>query len=336
MTTTTETKAPHVPAADAKPKPDALAVVDHGVGFDSASGFALLQRGASLLSASSLVPKDYQGNLPNCVIALNMASRMGADPLMVMQNLYVVHGRPGWSAQFLIATFNQNGRFSAIRYEWKGEPGDDAWGCRALAIEKETGEKLAGSWITWKLVKAEKWNERNGSKWLTMPEQMFMYRSAAWFIRAYAPEIAMGLRTAEEHEDDIIDVTPSEPRVVVAQPDTLGGPKVADVVAGAATGEDVKDEATSNEPRVETTSEPLRATVAATSPPAEEGVIKMRLDEIKREAEARTVKPAILEMLYRKHLGTIIISEFPSTTDTWAKLGKVLQEVRSIQAPGRK
>ena len=241
MTTATETKPPEAPVADAKPKPDALAVVDHGVGFDSASGFALLQRGASLLSASSLVPKDYQGNLPNCVIALNMASRMGADPLMVMQNLYVVHGRPGWSAQFLIATFNQNGRFSAIRYEWKGEPGDDAWGCRALAIEKETGEKLAGSWITWKLVKAEKWNERNGSKWLTMPEQMFMYRSAAWFIRAYAPEIAMGLRTAEEHEDDIIDVTPSEPRVVVAQPDTLGGPKVADVVAGAATGEDVKD-----------------------------------------------------------------------------------------------
>ena len=37
------------------------------------------------------------------LIAQNMARRMGADLLMVMQNLYVVHGRPGWSAQFLIA-----------------------------------------------------------------------------------------------------------------------------------------------------------------------------------------------------------------------------------------
>ena len=179
-------------------------------GFSSLKSFELAQRAAALLAKSSLVPKEYQNNLPNCVIALNMASRMGADPLMVMQNLYIVHGRPGWSSQFLISTFNTSGRFSALRYEWVGEEGKDSWGCRAWAIEKATEEKLTGSTVTIDLAKKEGWYQKNGSKWQTMPQQMLMYRAASWFIRAYAPELAMGMHTEEE----IIDVTPDEYRVV--------------------------------------------------------------------------------------------------------------------------
>ena len=64
----------------------------------------LMQTQAKLLANSSLVTKEYQNNLANCVIALNMANRMNADPLMVMQNLYIVHGKPSWSSQFLIST----------------------------------------------------------------------------------------------------------------------------------------------------------------------------------------------------------------------------------------
>ena len=98
-------------------KQDNQQVTDIVPGFSSQQGFELAQRAAKLLAQSSLVPKEYQGNLPNCVIALNMAARMNADPLMVMQNLYIVHGKPGWSSQFLISTFNTSGRFSALRYE---------------------------------------------------------------------------------------------------------------------------------------------------------------------------------------------------------------------------
>lgn len=181
--------------------------------FGSKEGFELALRGAKLLSQSSLVPKEYQGNIPNCVIALNMANRMQADALMVMQNLYVVHGRPGWSSQFLISTFNNSGRFSALRYEWVGEEGKDSWGCRAWAIERATGEKLTGSTVTIKLAKDEGWYGKSGSKWKTMPQQMLMYRAASWFVRAYAPEIGMGMYTADEIADTI-DITPDSYKVV--------------------------------------------------------------------------------------------------------------------------
>jgi hypothetical protein len=118
-----------------------------------------------------------------------------------MQNLYVVHGRPGWSAKFLVATFNQCGRFSAVRYEWAGERGKDDWGCRAWATEKATGEKIEGPLITIALAKSEGWYGKSGSKWQTIPELMLMYRAAAWMINTHAPEISMGLNTAEEMHD---------------------------------------------------------------------------------------------------------------------------------------
>ena len=178
-------------------------------GFDTVGGFDLIQRTAKLFAASNIVPQQFQGNLPNCVIAVDMALRMGANPLMVCQNLYIVHGRPAWSAQFLIATLNQCGRFTSIRYEFQGEEGKDEWGCRAVATELATGEKLAGPLITIGLAKKEGWYGKNGSKWQSMPELMLRYRAASWFVRAYAPEIAMGLKTAEEVQDTY-DLEPAE------------------------------------------------------------------------------------------------------------------------------
>lgn len=171
------------------------------MGFNSQQGFELMQRGAKLLAASTLVPTTYQQNIPNCVIALNMASRLGADPLLVMQNLYVVHGRPAWSAQFLIATFNQCGRFSAIRYKWSGTEGKDDWSCQAYAVEKETGETIVGPVISIALAKKEQWYSKSGSKWQSIPQLMLMYRAAAWLVRTHAPELSMGLQTAEEVHD---------------------------------------------------------------------------------------------------------------------------------------
>jgi len=182
-------------------KPSTAEVVT--VGFDTVTGFESLQRMARMFNRSSLVPATFQGdpNLGIAEIALDMALRMGANPLMVMQNLYVVHGRPAWSAQFLIATFNKCGRFSSLRYEFQGKENADSWGCRALSTELATGEKLAGPLITIGLAKKEGWYGKNGSKWQSMPELMLRYRAAAWFVRAYAPEIAMGLQTAEEIRD---------------------------------------------------------------------------------------------------------------------------------------
>lgn len=170
-------------------------------GFFDLQSFELIQRVSKAFASSDLVPKAYQGNLANCMIAMDMAQRLGANPLMVMQNLYIVHGTPSWSSKFLIATINACGRYSSLRYEWRGKPGEADYGCRAWAVERETGERLDGIWVDWRMVKSEGWDAKNGSKWKTMADQMFVYRAAAFWQRAYAPELGMGLQTVEDTED---------------------------------------------------------------------------------------------------------------------------------------
>ena len=180
-----------------------LIEVNASLGFNNTASFELTLRAAKMLSTSSLVPKDYQGQagIANCAIALNMSQRMNADPLMILQNLVIVHGRPTWSSQFLIATFNSCGRYSSLKFEFFGEKNTDSWGCRAVSTELSTGEKLIGPEVSISLAKMEGWHGRNGSKWKTIPELMLRYRAAAWFIRTVAPELSMGLHTQEEIYD---------------------------------------------------------------------------------------------------------------------------------------
>ena len=194
-----------------------------------------------MFCGSSLVPQQFQGeqNFGNAIIALEMAQRMNASPLMVMQNLYIVYGNPGWSSKFLIATFNQCGRFEAIKYKETGKKGTDSQGIIAYTREKGSDEIIQGPEVTILIAKQEGWYDKKGSKWKTMPDQMLRYRAAAWLIRTTAPEISMGLQTTDEIIDvegnvsdvmddvtttiehnansEVIDVEPSTPTFVDAE-----------------------------------------------------------------------------------------------------------------------
>ena len=168
-------------------------------GFQTANGFELIQRQAKVLAASQLVPKEYQNNIPNCIIGLEIAHRIGVSPLSVLQNLYIVHGKPGWSSQFIIAAINSTGKFSPLRFDISGE--GDKLTCAAWATDLATGDRLEGPRVSIDMAKKEGWFSKSGSKWQTMPELMIRYRAATFFGRLYAPEILMGMQTADELTD---------------------------------------------------------------------------------------------------------------------------------------
>lgn len=169
--------------------------------LNEAQLFDLAQRQAKALAMSDIVPAQFKGNISNCLLAMNMAKRMNADPLCVIQNLHVIHGKPSFSSAFLIACFNQTGKFSAIRYEFVGEEFTDNWGCRATAVELATGEKHIGVLVTLGMARAEGWATKSGSKWKNLPELMLRYRAATFLIRTIAPELTMGMMTSEEVND---------------------------------------------------------------------------------------------------------------------------------------
>lgn len=175
--------------------------------FSGIAAFDAAQRMARALCSSTLVPRDYQGQqgLANSLIALEIAARMRLSPLVVMQNMTPIHGRPTWSSKFLIATVNASGRFSPLRFVFDNKEKPTC--CYAVATDKATGEVLEGETITLELARKEGWwsrKDRNGnetSKWQTMTGQMLRYRAAAWWSNVYCPEIALGLITQEEALD---------------------------------------------------------------------------------------------------------------------------------------
>lgn len=179
-----------------------------GASFETAASFELAQRMAKALSASAIIPKEFQNNIPNCLIALELSHRMGVSPMMVMQNLNIIYGRPSFSSSFLIAMINSSNRFKGgLRFKYTGE-GDNR-SCYAWTVDGDA-TIIEGPTSSIAMAKAEGWYDRKSkdgssiSKWRTMPEIMLAYRAASFFARLYAPELMMGMKSVEEIEDAVI------------------------------------------------------------------------------------------------------------------------------------
>lgn len=158
-----------------------------------------------MLSSSNLVPANYQGeeNEGNVAIALEYGIRYGIPAMTVMQNLYIVNGKPSWSSTFLISAFNvtKKNEYTPIRFKRYADAKGNLVGMSAYTKHIKSGEQFEGTQITLAMAQAEGWTSRNLSKWRTMPEQMLKYRAATFLIREICPEIAMGCYTADEQAD---------------------------------------------------------------------------------------------------------------------------------------
>ena len=164
---------------------------------------------SNIYSSSSMVPDSYRGKPDNCFVALELASRMDVSPVLVMQNLYIVQGKPSWAGQACKALIDGSGKFRESEYIMTGSFEDGSRGCYLQAINAKTGKLVKGTEITLKMARDEGWMNKNGSKWKTMPEQMLKYRAAAFFARTECPEVLMGFQTAEETED-VYGATPKQ------------------------------------------------------------------------------------------------------------------------------
>lgn len=187
---------------------------------------------AEELSKSDIIPKEFQKKPANCLIAVQLANRLKADPFMVMQNTDVIYGKPALRSTFIIACINGSGKLLG---NLKFELDEKETKCRAWGIEKETGAKLFGPKITMEMAQAEGWVQKNGSKWKTMPGVMLRYRAASFFGRLQCPEILNGIYSTEEveemaivnHPTDVVDVFADDdvndvvPEPVTAEPQQM-------------------------------------------------------------------------------------------------------------------
>lgn len=175
--------------------------------------FEKLMDMANMLAKSTIVPLAYQNRPENTFVALDMASRMGVSPMVVMQNLYIIQGRPSWSGQAMASMIRNSAEFRNVELHYVGQPMTDSWGAYITAERASNGQPIKGGTVTIAIAKKEGWFQKTGSKWQTMPELMLAYRAYAWFGRVFCPEILMGLQSTEEVYDvaEPVKATPINP-----------------------------------------------------------------------------------------------------------------------------
>lgn len=185
-------------------------VTDYSLGiFGTSDNFIMAMQMAKALASSTIVPQTFQKNEANCLIAIEQAQRLRVSPMMVMQNLHVIQGRPSWSSKFLIAAINNSGKFDMeLQFEETQDKDGKPFSCTAWTTKN--GRKVNGMTVDMDIAKEEGWLSKNGSKWKTMPQLMLRYRAASFFSSLNCPELTMGLYTREEMQDDDFKEYPIE------------------------------------------------------------------------------------------------------------------------------
>lgn len=185
-------------------------VTDYSLGiFGTSDNFIMAMQMAKALSGSTIVPQTFQKNDANCLIAIEQAQRLQVSPLMVMQNLHVIQGRPSWSSKFLIAAINNSGKFDMeLQFDETRDKDGKPFSCTAWTTKN--GRRVEGMTVDMNMAKDEGWLSKNGSKWKTMPQLMLRYRAASFFSSLNCPELTMGLYTREEMQDNDFNEYPLE------------------------------------------------------------------------------------------------------------------------------
>jgi len=218
-------------------KAKAVAVVVGNSMLTDTARFEHSYRVARMFAGSQLVPKHLQGKVEDLMIALNIADRLGEDPLTVMQSIYIVSGRAGWSSSYMIARINQSGLIKgSITWDVTGAGKDLT--VTAKAYLSSTGE-LVHATCSMQMAIAEGWT--SNKKYASMPELMLRYRSAAMLQRLYFPQVMLGMRTIEEVETEATeaprDITP--PRSASAALEAFAAAKDPDIVPEMVVASDV-------------------------------------------------------------------------------------------------
>lgn len=171
-------------------------------------------RAAKAFASSDMVPAHFRGRPENCFLAFHMAANLDVDPFMLMQNLYLVHGKPGLEGKLVIALINQRGPYpDGVQFEINGR-GDDL-SVTAVGVRRNGRKDTATVGVA--MAKQMGWWSKKDSLWPKMPEQFCCYRSATFLARRHCPEVLMGLQTREE----LVDAYGPETVVVVKESDEL-------------------------------------------------------------------------------------------------------------------
>ena len=162
-------------------------------------------RFASMVTQSRIAPKGM--DTPQAVmIAVAMGAELGLKPMMAIQNIAVINGRPSIWGDAMLALCRQSGLFDEAVFLETGD-GQEA----VCKVRRKPDGNVIFRKFTMEMAKRAGLLGRK-TPWETYPERMLMFRARSWALRDAFGDVLSGLRGAEEERDIPVD-EPAEPPV---------------------------------------------------------------------------------------------------------------------------
>ncbi len=161
--------------------------------------FGELERLATILCKSDIVPKDLQGKAANVLLVLMYGNEIGITPAQALQNVMVVNGRPSLWGDAVMALciaspfyedskdeFNEQTMTATFRVKRKGKD----WVVRTFSMKDAITAKL----------------DKKQGPWQEYPKRMLFHRARSWALRDTFPDALKGINYFEEARD-VVETT---------------------------------------------------------------------------------------------------------------------------------
>jgi hypothetical protein len=175
-------------------------------------------RYAEALSGASLLPESYRGKPANLLLALEYGAALGIAPMVAVQEIHVIKGKPTLSALLRAALVRRAGHTLRVT--------GDATTATCDIIRADDPDFTFTT--TWTLDRARAAGLLSNDSWRKYPDNMLKARAISECARNACPDVIAGFGyTAEELGDDTADSYPTSSDGVSAHNAGHGSAEIA-------------------------------------------------------------------------------------------------------------
>lgn len=154
------------------------------------------------IANTEFVPKGLRGSMEKTSAAILYSRELGLEPLTGLGSVHVIEGKAGISAEMMRALVLRAGHELAIKRSdrsvceiWGRRKGTEEWTKATFTMDEANQTQVFIS-------KEKGWGPLSAkSQWRSWPAEMLLARATTRLVRMIFPDVAHGMRTAEELQD---------------------------------------------------------------------------------------------------------------------------------------
>jgi len=171
---------------------------------------------ANALTASGMAPRGLE-KPEACLVAMQLGAELGFGPMMSIQNIAVINGRPTVWGDVMLGLCRSSGIFDeeAFSEVMFGDENSADWAGICQVRRLPDAKAITRSFSVRDAKRAGLWDKKG--PWQQYPQRMLQMRARSWALRDAFPDVLKGVYSAEEARDIVVETVPSEEHLAQAR-----------------------------------------------------------------------------------------------------------------------